>query len=87
MDAPCVLVVRSSQDLTSSQSGSDSQNPVARIEKDARAALHQIEVVTKVLVLSKHRGPIIDQSVALGGRDALESFRQACTCWRKDYTS
>lgn len=80
-------VIRSSQDSTSSQSGSDSQNQVARIEKDARAALHRIEAVTGVSVASKHRGPMIEQSLALGGRDALESFRQACSCWRKDYAS
>jgi hypothetical protein len=87
VDAPSVPVVRSSQDSTSSQSGSDSQNPVARIEKDAKAALHQIEVATGVSVSPKHRGLMIDRSLALGGRDALESFRQACSCWRKDYAS
>jgi len=30
---------------------------------------------------------MITQSLALGGRDALENFRQACSYWRKDYTS
>jgi len=28
---------------------------------------------------------MVDQSLALGGRDALENFRQACSCWRADY--
>ena len=30
---------------------------------------------------------MIDQSLALGGRDALENFRQACSYWRRDYSS
>ena len=30
---------------------------------------------------------MIDQSLVLGGRDTLESFHQACSCWRKDYIS
>jgi hypothetical protein len=86
-EAASAPVIGSSHEPASSQSSSDGQNPVARIEKDARAALHQIEVVTGVVVSSRHRGPMIDQSLALGGRDALESFRQACSCWRRDYAS
>ena len=46
IDAASVLVIPSSQDSASSQSGSDSQNQVAKIDKNARAALHQIELAT-----------------------------------------
>jgi hypothetical protein len=82
-----VPVIPSSHDSTSSQSGSDSQHQMAKIDKDARAALHQIEVAIGITVAHKHQKPMIEQSLALGGRDALENFRQACSCWRKDYAS
>ena len=54
VDATSVQVIPSSQDPTASQSGSDSQNQVAKVEKDAKAALHQIESVTGVSVSSKY---------------------------------
>jgi hypothetical protein len=50
------------------------------IKKDTKAAFYQIKVITEVLVLSKHQGLIIDYSLVFKGRDALESFRQACFC-------
>jgi hypothetical protein len=80
-------IIPSSQDSASSQSGSDKQNPAAKVDKDAKAALHQIEVAMGIQIAHKYRGAMIDQSLALGGRDALESFRQACSCWREDYKS
>lgn len=87
VEPTAVRVIPSSQDSTSSQSGSDSQTHVAKIEKDAKAALHQIEVATSVQVSQKHRRALIGQSLAFAGRDALESFRQACSYWRSDYAS
>jgi hypothetical protein len=82
-----IPVIPSSQDSASSQSGSDSQNQIATVETDAKAVLHQHEVATGIQVSQKHRGAIISQSLALGGRDALESFRQACSYWRQDYAA
>jgi hypothetical protein len=84
---PVVPVIPSSQDSVSSQSGSDGQNQAAKVDKDARAALHRIELLTGVQVSQKHRGPMIDHSLALASRDALESFRQACSFWRRDYAT
>lgn len=85
--ATSVPVIPSTQDSASSQSSSDSQNQVAKIEKDAKAALHRFEVATTGKVLQPHRGALIRQSLALAGHDALESFRQACSYWRSDYAS
>ena len=73
-----VRAILSTQDSVSSQSGSDSQNPVAKIEKHAKASLHQIEVATNIRVTQKYRGALIGHSLTLAGRDTLESFRQAC---------
>jgi hypothetical protein len=80
-------VIPSSQDSASSQSGSDSQNQMAKVDKDAKTALHRFEMATNTTVSHKHRGPMIERILALGGREALESFRQACSYWRSDYTS
>ena len=80
-------MIPSSQDSASSQSGSDSQNQIAKVDKDAKTALHRFEMATNTTVSHKHRGPMIERSLALGGREALESFRQACSYWRSDYTS
>ncbi|PVH71645.1 hypothetical protein DL98DRAFT_613846 [Cadophora sp. DSE1049] len=77
VEPTAVRVIPSSQDSTSSQSGSDSQTHVAKAEKDAKAALHQIEVATSIQVSQKHRSALIGQGLTLAGRDALESFRQA----------
>jgi hypothetical protein len=74
-------VIPSSQD----SSGSDNQTQNTKVDKDARAALHQIEIATSIQVSHKHRTAMIDQSLALGGRDALEDFRQACSYWREEY--
>jgi hypothetical protein len=60
---------------------------VAKIERNTKAALYQIEVATSVQVSQKHRDALIGHSLALRGTDALESFRQACSYWRGDYTS
>jgi hypothetical protein len=70
-----VPVIPSSQDSASSQSGSDGQNQAAKIDKDARAALHRIEILTGVQVSQKYRGTMIKQSLVLGGCNALENFR------------
>ena len=78
-----VLVVPSSQDSTSSQSGSDGQNAMAELDTRARAALHNIELATNVRISHNHRSGVIEHSLALGKRDTLENFRQACSYWRK----
>jgi hypothetical protein len=82
-----VLVVPSSQDSTSSQSGSDSQNAMAELDKRARAALHNMESATNVHISQNHRSGVIEHSLALGKRDTLENFRQACSYWRKHHMS
>jgi hypothetical protein len=60
---------------------------MAWIEKNTKAAFYQIKVVIKVLVSPKHQELIIDYSLALKRHNALKSFRQACSCWQKDYIS
>lgn len=80
-----VPIVPSSQD--SAQSGSDSQNPAAESEKTAKAALHILETATGIHVSQKHRGAMVEHSLALGKRQTLETFRQACRHWRKEYAA
>jgi hypothetical protein len=75
-----VPVVPSSQD-SSSQSGSDSQNPAAESEKTAKAALHNLETATGIHVPQKYRSAMVEHSLALGKRQTLETFRQACRYW------
>lgn len=80
-----VPVVPSSQDSTSSQSGSDSQNAAAELDKIARAALHNMESATGIHISQNHRSGMVEHSLALGKRDTLENFRQACCYWRKHH--
>lgn len=78
-------MVPSSQDSSSAQSGSDSQNPSAELEKDARVALHNMEIATGIHVSQKHRSAMVEHSLALGKRETLENFRQACYYWRRQH--
>lgn len=82
-----VPVVPSSQDSTSSQSGSDSPNAIAELDRRARAALHNMELATNVHISQNHRTGVIEHSLALGKRETLENFRQACSYWRKHHMS
>ncbi|KAH6676005.1 hypothetical protein B0J14DRAFT_692295 [Halenospora varia] len=69
----------SSQDSSSSQSGPASQNPIAELE------LKRLESVTGVQSSPNHRDAIVKQCLALGKRETLENFRQACFYWRKHH--
>lgn len=84
--APAVSVVPSSQD-SSSQSGSDNQSPVAKSEKTAKAALHNLETATGIHVPQKYRSAMVEHSLALGKRQTLENFRQACRYWRDEHAA
>jgi hypothetical protein len=85
VESTSVPVVPSSQDSISSQSGSDSPNPIAELEKRARAALHNMESATGIHVSQHHRNGMVEHSLALGKRDTLENFRQACSYWRRHH--
>lgn len=76
-------VVPSSQDSASAHSASDGQALTAVAGADARAALHHYEVATGTQVPHRHRGDIVTQSLAVGGREAVENFRRACAHWRQ----
>lgn len=86
VESTSVPVVPSSQDSTSSQSGSDSPNGIAELEKRARASLHKMESATRIYVSQNHRNGVVEHSLSLGKRDTLENFRQACSYWRRHHT-
>ena len=77
-----IPIVPSSQE-SSSQSGSDRPGPIAELEKTAKAALHNLESATGTHVSHAYRGTMAEHCLALGKRDALENFRQACCYWRR----
>jgi hypothetical protein len=79
------LIVPSSQE--SSQSGSDSHNPTAEPERNAKAALHKLESATGVYVPQKYRNAMVDHSLALGTRPALENLRQAFRSVRDEHAT
>jgi hypothetical protein len=56
---------------------------MAELEKTARAALHNLESATNTHVSHAYRGTMAEHSLALGRRDTLENFRQACCYWRQ----
>jgi hypothetical protein len=73
------IPVPSSQDSSSSQSGPASQNTTAKLE------LERLESITGVQASLNHRDAIVKQCLALGKRETLENFRQACFYWRKHH--
>jgi hypothetical protein len=90
-------VVPSSQESSSSHSGSETQNRmgklaekqhrVAELEREARTALHRLESATGILVAARHRSDLIDHVLALGGFQALENLRLTLGCWQIGYES
>jgi hypothetical protein len=66
-----------SEEPLSSQSGSDTQN--------AKAELERLESVTRTQASQNHRDGIINQCLGLGKCGTLENFRQACFYWRKHH--
>jgi hypothetical protein len=66
------------EDLTSiSEESSSSQN--------AKAELERLESITGIHASQNHRDAIVKQCLALGKRETLENFRQACLYWRKHH--
>lgn len=76
-DIPTRGLTPISEDSSSSQSASDIQNAIAELER--------LESITGMQMSPNHRDTLVKQCFALGKRETLENFRQACFYWRKHY--
>src|SRR5258706_10634620 len=74
---PARELISISEDSLSSQSGPDTQNAIAELER--------LESVIGVQASLNHRDMLIKHCLALGKRETLENFRQACFYWRKHH--